>query len=168
MLGGGNGDPPRCLGHPRFSENVSERHSGRTPSVATLPQSETPRKLVLALVAFACCATLLIAARPAAASTTKYCGTLVSPNSACGGWLWYQFGSFFNEAEYPGSGTVSVCEHAYLGYGNGGTTISRRCANNGVGSYEDLYYYYDVSDEVSTFVGNNSGTTHTIDGYAEN
>ena len=126
------------------------------------------RTLILALSALMCCAVFLTAARPAQAGQTQYCGIYVSPYSACSSWLYYQFGSYFNEASYGGGGTVNVCEHSYLGYGSGGTTISRRCANNSVGSGEDLYYYYDVSDEVSDFVGNNSGTTHTIYGYGEN
>jgi hypothetical protein len=83
----------------------------------------------------------------------------ISPGNPWDYWNGY---FLFNAAEYPGAGTVNVCEHTY-DRGNG-DTVSDRCGNNYKSSETDLEYYWDHSIELSGHAGNNSSTSHTIDG----
>src|SRR5690349_17868477 len=101
-------------------------------------------KAAAPVVLFAVGATLLLGVTPSNAAYSLYCNVLVPPTTNCadasGGS--YVGGVYYaNEAYYPGSGTVSVCERA--NYQSGGAQVSRRCANNDVGSAQDLYYSCD-------------------------
>ncbi len=93
-----------------------------------------------------------------ASATTAYCGILVQPFSRCTSSV---FGVFhYNEARYPGSGTVSVCERADA---QSGVLLSRFCHDNVAGSGGDLT---NVGSPSSLYVGNNSDHQHTVDGSA--
>lgn len=69
---------------------------------------------------------------------------------------------FANVAQYPGTGTVSVCQRVISL--EGGNTLSRRCRNNTAGSETDLNAYPRAHKYAT--VGNDSNYRHTIDGTA--
>jgi hypothetical protein len=124
------------------------------------------RRAAALLIASAAVSAGMLAPAGASATGYLYCDYPVAPQSQCPNNLYFTFGAFTNQSNYPGVGTVSVCERVYLGYGTGGSTISRVCGNNSVSSGSDLFYYYDLYDSMTTTVANNSTVTHTIDGYA--
>ncbi|HXB66413.1 MAG TPA: hypothetical protein VNV42_16230 [Solirubrobacteraceae bacterium] len=105
---------------------------------------------------------------PPARADVPYCFRLVASFTDCAAYsgntyangVWDQ-----NAAQYPGSGTVSVCEHTYI---VGGETISNRCANQFVDSLTQLCVYYELNIEQSAHAVNHSAQTHTIEGYAFN
>jgi hypothetical protein len=97
----------------------------------------------------------------AQADPSFYCGTVVAPYSQCTS-SHAEGGIAMNVASYPGSGTVNVCEKVT---DRGGNVYSRRCGNNEADSYTDLCGSYGTIYDYAT-VGNNSGSWHTVDGYA--
>ena len=102
-------------------------------------------------------------ASSASAASFHYCGVLTPPRTACSQVADSNSAYFYdNQAIYPGSGTVSVCQKVYL-YSTG-SMISRRCANTIVGTAGDLSPY--AGRRMIAYVGNNSDYAHTIDGYA--
>lgn len=113
--------------------------------------------LVMALAVIA----MVAPATSRAATLTEYCKILVDPYSQCSrrppldNWG-------FNHANYPGSGTVSVCERADTVEG---AMVSRRCRNHAVGSADDLDYYAAHNFYTRLSAGNNSGSRHTINAY---
>ena len=120
------------------------------------------KTFLLFVVMVAAVVSVALSALPAAAAYQSYCGSVVAPYSSCSQ---YVIGNFDNNVvDYPGSGTVNVCEHTYNWQG---TTISRRCADNYVGAGSDLCSLYNqgIQGSMDAYVGNNSGYWHTIVGY---
>ncbi|MCW3047306.1 MAG: hypothetical protein JWO74_1590 [Solirubrobacterales bacterium] len=97
---------------------------------------------------------LALHAATASAGQVNYCGILVAPYSPCTSSTSGVYN--YNEASYPGTGTVSVCEKVYDQYG----LVSRFCHDNVAGSGGQI----GVSRYFDMYVGNNSGNQHTVDG----
>jgi hypothetical protein len=122
-------------------------------------------RFALAVALAAALTTASMAMKPAPAHAgANYCGVLVLPYYDCANMVdgSIHVGHFnYNKAYYTGAGTVGVCEHTYLHYE--GSTVSRRCANNAVGSACDLYYW----QANGYTLGGHSPWTHTIWGWVD-
>jgi hypothetical protein len=128
-------------------------------------QSNSTRAARRGVCAAACAfvaasAMLLGGAGVAGATTTQYCNQVVAPMTACP--AVYSGTTNQNIAQYPGSGTVSVCERATE---YNGLTVSRRCANNYVDSAQDICPYTSIP--MNLYAGNNSSWDHTIWGFSK-
>jgi hypothetical protein len=97
---------------------------------------------------------LALHAATASAGQSNYCGILVEPYSPCTSSTTGVY--YYNEASYPGTGTVSVCEKVYDQYG----LVSRFCHDNVAGSGGEI----GISRYFDMYVGNNSGNRHTVNG----
>ncbi|MDO8209662.1 hypothetical protein [Conexibacter sp. CPCC 206217] len=108
-----------------------------------------------------------LAAVSGTASAGYYCNILVAANSQCSGNSGIARWSS-NVAQYIGAGTVSVCEKttwATSGPDNG-YVLSRICANNtAISSAADGWSWLGYNE--LNFVGNNSGSAHTILGGSD-
>ncbi|MGN6187339.1 MAG: hypothetical protein ACTHOE_00440 [Conexibacter sp.] len=116
------------------------------------------RAVATLLCALAAMAVLALGSTAASATTTQYCNQLVAPMTACP--ATFSGVANRNVAQYPGSGTVSVCERVNE---YNGLQISRRCANNYVDSALDLCPYTAI--DMTLYAGNNSSFSHTIWGF---
>ena len=88
-----------------------------------------------------------------------YCGFLVNAKTRCPE---YVIGvAYHNEAQYRGSGSVSVCERV----DSGSTTISRRCATTYVSDGSTLEPYHNNGILMFIAAGNNDDNRHTIYGF---
>lgn len=116
------------------------------------------RRAAVSLCGLVALCALALGSGSAGATTTQYCNQLVAPMTACPA----TFSGVANQnvAEYPGSGTVSVCERVNE---YNGSQISRRCADNYVDSGLDLCPYTAI--DMTLYAGNNSSYTHTIWGF---
>jgi hypothetical protein len=115
--------------------------------------------LVAATVVAAVCATLGARAgtRPAAAGTYLYCGVVINSGTWCGNSQAF-FG--YNEAHYPGAGSVSVCQHL-VNLSNGSIRAGSSCATNTASANYSTSVFSEA--EVTHFSG---ATSHTVDGTA--
>ena len=128
---------------------------------------------VRSIIACITCASafLILAPASSASATTSadigYCQIAVAPHTACPDALEYFVSgvkNLSNHARYPGSGTVRVCQHSYYWNGTSWVTLSRTCANTAVTSGSDLYRNYGNGYWLLLTVGNDSDSTHTING----
>lgn len=123
-----------------------------------------PKRLAVRVVLALLAATTLGAAASSSAHaiySSSYCGWVVAPNSPCSD---SRNGTniFANVADYPGTGTVSVCQRVTSL--EGGNTLSRRCRNTQASSETDLNAYPSAHKYAT--VGNDSDYRHTINGTA--
>jgi hypothetical protein len=113
--------------------------------------------VVLASIVAAICAAV-----PALAdNSVDYCNKLTPAHHACDA---HAVGvAYNNDAQYIGSGSVSVCERG----DSGNTNLSRRCAVSYVNDGGELDPYYNANILMYLQVGNDSASTHTIRGHSD-
>jgi hypothetical protein len=115
-----------------------------------------------AVMALACATAVACVVAPALAdNSVDYCNKLTPPHTACDA---HAVGvAYNNDAQYLGSGSVSVCERGDSGNSN----LSRRCAVSYVNDATELDAYYAAGILMYLQVGNNSASTHTIKGHSD-
>lgn len=137
-----------------------------TPRVGSLKRGHmtlTRRcKLLLGLVLVSVWSVAVAVVSAAPALAVSYCGHGVSAYSWCSDAPIIS-GNYYdsNRADYPGNGSVYVCEYIRdVGYPGG--QISYRCGYNHAYSYSDAFNYFGY---MQVWVGNGSPNFHTINGH---